>query len=151
MAGFSVLRVPPVYVLTAVATMVALHVWAPVLRILAPPWNLLGLLPIAGGIATVAWAGRAFRRHRTTAFPHREPSSLLTTGPFRFTRNPMYLSVTAGLAGLAMLLGTLTPWLPVVAFVWAIDLMVIRHEERMLSQAFGDAYAAYRAQVRRWL
>ena len=92
-----------------------------------------------------------FRRARTTLIPMRPATAFVTSGPYRWTRNPMYVSLVCLYVAVAMFLNT---WwalalLPVV--VLAIDRLVIVREERYLSAAFPAEYAAYRARVRRWI
>ena len=94
---------------------------------------------------------RAFRRVRTTLVPNRPATAFVTDGSFRWTRNPMYLSLVCLYVAVALMLDT---WwalvlLPVVVLV--IDRAVIAREERYLTAAFPAEYAAYRARVRRWL
>jgi protein-S-isoprenylcysteine O-methyltransferase Ste14 len=78
------------------------------------PWRWLGLLLILGGVALAVASERAFQRAGTAVLPFTEPSALVTTGPFVFTRNPMYLGLVLCLLGWAVLLGSwrLSPWSP---------------------------------------
>lgn len=88
---------------------------------------------------------------RTTVIPHGTASKLMTRGPYRFTRNPMYVGLTLVYLGTACVLVEVWPLvlLPIpVAFVNGI---VIPYEEARLRDRFGDAYDAYRANVRRWV
>lgn len=102
-------------------------------------------------LAIFAGAFAAFRRHGTTIIPNQPARALVTDGPYRYTRNPMYVSLIALYLALALLINS---WwtivlLPVVILV--IDRAVIAREERYLSSAFPQEYGAYRARVRRWL
>jgi protein-S-isoprenylcysteine O-methyltransferase Ste14 len=87
----------------------------------------------------------------TTILPYSSTTAIVKTGPFKYTRNPIYLANTLGYIGLSILLGTLWPliFLPIVIVV--MDRGVIAREERYLSRKFGEEYDAYRARVRRWL
>jgi len=112
---------------------------------------------IAGGAAAglalllAAAAIAAFFRARTHLDVRKPALSLVTTGPYRFSRNPMYLAASLLYAGAALwlnqpwTLAALTPCLLVIEFG------VIQREERYLEAKFGDAYRAYRNAVRRWL
>lgn len=109
---------------------------------------------VAGAVAAVLLDGgamRRFLRHRTALEPWKPATTLVTSGPYRFTRNPMYLGMACLYAGLSLGFGLL--WslalLPVVALT--VDRMVIAREERYLLRQFGDSYALYLRQVRRWL
>jgi protein-S-isoprenylcysteine O-methyltransferase Ste14 len=90
-------------------------------------------------------------RHRTTILPFRPATSLLVTGPFHLSRNPIYLGLTATYAGLAAWMAQVWPLvlLPVVLF--ALTRLVIEREEEHLAGRFGAGYHDYRRAVRRWL
>ena len=106
---------------------------------------------VAIGLAVMGWGLFTFRRARTAIIPFHGASSLVTTGPYRFTRNPMYTGLTVAYVGGALLIDSAWPLilLPVVLIVLFIT--VIAREERYLSDAFPGEYAAYCARVRRWL
>jgi protein-S-isoprenylcysteine O-methyltransferase Ste14 len=87
----------------------------------------------------------------TTIKPSETPTSLVVEGPFRFSRHPMYLGMTAVLIGVAGVLGTLTPWIVVPVFVAAMERVFIRREEAAMQEAFGESYRKYAETVRRWL
>ena len=143
--------VPPVWVLLAGLGMLALHRLLPVALIVAQPWKWLGLAPVAVGLALALSAARLFRRAGTAIEPWGIPSALVVEGPYRFTRNPMYLGLVLSLLGLAVWLGTSTPFLVIPLFVWVITALFIRTEEQRLEERFGSLYVAYKARVRRWL
>ena len=92
-----------------------------------------------------------FVRNRTPVNPTRPATRLVTDGPYRFTRNPMYLGMAGAYIGIAVATGVL--WalalLPVVVIL--MDRLVIPREERHLAQTFGEEYERYRGRVRRWL
>ena len=92
-----------------------------------------------------------FHRRQTTVIPFRESTTLLTEGLYRYSRNPIYMSMVVLLIGLAIALGTLSPWLVPPAFAGLIDVKFIRREEVMLEEAFGAIYRRYCERVRRWL
>lgn len=111
----------------------------------------LGWLLLALGLALFIWTLVTFRRHRTTVNPYQAASSLCTEGPFRFSRNPIYVGDWFILAGVSLLLATGWP-LVFAPLIWAmLRYGVIRHEEAHLEARFGDAYRDYRSRVRRWL
>jgi protein-S-isoprenylcysteine O-methyltransferase Ste14 len=83
--------------------------------------------------------------------PFSDATVLVTAGPYRFTRNPMYLGMAGILAGTAIWLGSITPWLVLPAFMRLIAERFIAPEEAMLERAFGSRYREYCAAVRRWL
>jgi len=107
----------------------------------------LSLLGLAfGGSALVT-----FLRARTTPHPNHPVSALVTWGPYRFSRNPMYVGLSGFTAGLALVANT--PWLlAVLPFVWlALRLLVIGREETYLERKFGEEYRAFKVRTRRWL
>lgn len=141
---------PPVWFALALSAMLALHFALPLVQ-----WN-LGMtrwwgLPFSGaGLALVVCGVRGFAR-RTTLHPFREPSQLVTTGCFAWSRNPMYTGLVLSLLGAALMLGSLSPVACVPPFVWLLRHRFIAHEEGALEEQFGDAYRHYRLRVRRWL
>lgn len=142
---------PPVYLVLALGAMAALHLLAPGRRLLDAPWTLFGLLPAALGVAISLAGARGFRRAGTPATPFQTPERLVTTGVYGFVRNPMYLGLVLVLVGVALLLGSLTPWAVVPAFALLLDRRFVRAEEAMLAIRFESAWTAYRGRVRRWL
>ncbi len=124
---------------------------APIARIIAFPWNLLGAVSLLLGATLVLFALRFFRCHKTTAEPFGVPMAMVTSGPFRITRNPMYVGILLMLSGVACLLGTVTPWLVVPVLGVLFDVVFVRQEEEKMEKIFGDAYSHYKAQVRRWI
>ncbi|WP_421682489.1 isoprenylcysteine carboxylmethyltransferase family protein [Stutzerimonas urumqiensis] len=122
------------------------------LRFPAGAWGeALGWLLIGGGIALMLWAGLFMLHRRTTVNPYGTPRKLLVDGPFRVSRNPIYLADSLIYGGVALLWGSLWPWLLLPALVLVMQRGVIVHEERLHDQLFGEDYRAYRSRVRRWL
>jgi protein-S-isoprenylcysteine O-methyltransferase Ste14 len=110
-----------------------------------------GVLLVAAWAGIMAWAFATFLRARTNILPNRPATRLVTSGPYRHTRNPMYVSLALLYAGGALLLGDWWPlfFLPLVLVT--IDRLVIAREERYLLDAFGGHYDAYCRRVRRWI
>lgn len=141
---------PPVVFLAAIALMACLHVFLPLARVVPDGWRFLGVLLIGAGLGLNVWADSLFKRAGTTVKPFQESAALVVTGPFAFTRNPMYVGMILVLAGVAAGLGSGTPWLVMPLFVWQVRDRFIRTEERMLESTFGAAFRDYKARVRRW-
>ncbi len=113
------------------------------------PW-LAGVF-LALFLATAAHGIGRFVRAHTTIIPHARPNALVTSGPYRLSRNPMYIGLTCVYLGLTVLANTLWP-LPFLLFpLWVLQTKVIPYEEQMLTSVFGSEYIAYTARVRRWL
>jgi len=104
---------------------------------------------IALGVVAVS----SFLMKGTTISPHTpdRTSSLVTTGLYSFSRNPMYLALLLALIGFAVAQGHPLGLLPVVGFVIVMEALQIRPEEAILEEKFGDDYRAYKARVRRWI
>ncbi|MGD0708559.1 MAG: isoprenylcysteine carboxylmethyltransferase family protein [Anaerolineaceae bacterium] len=142
---------PTTYLLAAILLMLALHFLLPVANIIPPLWNLLGILPVVVGVVINLAADGAFRKAGTTVKPFEDSSALVTNGVYQFTRNPMYLGFVFILIGLAVLLGSLTPYLVSIAFAVLVDRMFIAVEERMLAEKFSLDWKIYKLSTRRWL
>src|SRR5947209_2866845 len=142
---------PPFYFLCSLILELGLHFGIPVVRIIPSPWHSIGLLPIVGGVVIGGAAVLQFRRADTSLKPSDKPTALVTGGPFRVTRNPMYLGMLLLLLGTAIILGTLTPLLVPIAFAYLITSRFIRFEEAFMHEQFGEPYVSYCRAVRRWL
>ena len=142
---------PPVYFLAALLALAGLHFLLPELRWLERPATYVGGLFVLVGLILALASSELFRRSGTTIKPFEPSTALVTSGPFRLSRNPMYLGMVLVLLGLAMLAGTVWP-LPVIPlFIWLITRRFIVHEEQMMEQVFGDDYREYRRRTRRWI
>ncbi len=142
---------PPTYFLGSLIAMVVLHLFVPVTRWLAFPWNLLGLAPLMVGGWLNAVCSRAFDHHTTTVKPFEESTVLLAEGPFKYSRNPMYLGMVLVLSGVGLLFGTASPVMAIPLFAWLMTTRFIVEEEKALTQSFGQPYLDYKGRVRRWL
>jgi protein-S-isoprenylcysteine O-methyltransferase Ste14 len=113
--------------------------------------RILGWPLVGGGVALSGWAIRTMRNAETTMRTDKPVSTLIQEGPFRYTRNPLYLSDAMIYAGIAVLRNSL--WaivlLPLVLLV--IQREVIGREEGYLERTFGEEYLDYKARVRRWV
>jgi protein-S-isoprenylcysteine O-methyltransferase Ste14 len=111
----------------------------------------LGLAVMAGGVLLGGWALAMMLRAHTDPRPDRPDRALVETGPFRFSRNPIYLGLVLFMAGVALYRADLWGWLAVATAFLLLDRAVIEREERYLSAQFGDDYRAYSTKVRRWI
>lgn len=105
----------------------------------------------AAGLALLVWAVWTLRRHGTTVLPDKAADVLVTDGPFRFRRNPIYVADILILFGIAEL--TQNVWFVILALPFAVLVtwLAILPEERHLEERFGDAYRDYKARTRRWI
>lgn len=106
---------------------------------------------IVAGLSVIVSGLLTFRFKRTAIYPNQPATRLVQSGPYRFTRNPMYVGLTGTYLGIAVLTNLLWAlmFLPIVLIV--LQRAVIRREERYLTNAFGNAYHEYCQRVRRWL
>ncbi len=144
---------PPILVGLCAAAAVALDHVLPTGAVFAvpDPVRAAGVAVAAVGLGLDLWAIRTMRRHRANILPHRAATALVTTGPFAFSRNPIYLAnglLLAG-AGLALANAWLLP--AALAQMALVTRLAIRREEAHLAIRFGDGWTAYAAAVPRWL
>src|SRR4051812_7966494 len=102
-------------------------------------------------LALAAWGSRTMHRAGTNISPLKPAVSLVTTGPFRFSRNPLYVAVTLLYVGFTLLINSWWGVLLLAPVLIAIHWGVVRREERYLERKFGEEYDQYRSQVRRYL
>ena len=130
---------------------IGLHYRWPIMKIIEGPWNWSGIALIVAGVLIVIGPAASFARTGTTIKPFETSSALVVDGMYRFTRNPMYLGMVTALTGVAVLTGSLSPFIGPALFVPVLNTRVIRHEEAMLEAQFGDEYRTFKRSVRRWI
>jgi protein-S-isoprenylcysteine O-methyltransferase Ste14 len=111
----------------------------------------IGLVPLGLGMSLAFTALGIFKRSRTTTVPFETPTRLVLSGPYRFTRNPMYVGLSLIYVGVAATQALLWPLVFLPLVVVYVDRVVIPVEERRLHEVFGADYDQFRARVRRWL
>ena len=142
---------PFVYAAAVVAGWLLNRAWP--LRISSEGW----LRPALAWLCVAAWTALfgssfgAFVRRRTTLIPNRPAAALVVKGPYRFTRNPMYVSLAFLTAGVGLFMNTWWPLLLLVPTLVVIRFAVIAREEAYLRRRFGVGYDDYTRKVRRWL
>jgi len=142
---------PPTYFNGTFIMMIIMHFVFPVLDLIDYPINLLGLIFILIGIVLNLWTDRLFKNYATTVKPSEEPVELIIEGPFRFSRNPMYLGMVAILLGVFIFLGSLSSFILIPIFAVLIHKNFIKAEEESLEKIFGKQFVKYKDRVRRWL
>lgn len=142
---------PPVMYLAALVVGVGLNLlWS--IRVLPGPWGIVvGIAVIAAGVAIMPPVLLRFRRAGTTFHPHKAASSLITDGPYRFSRNPAYVALTLWYLGIGFVLNNAWVLLLAIPVLLVMDRRVIAREERYLEATFGEPYRQYKSRVRRWL
>jgi protein-S-isoprenylcysteine O-methyltransferase Ste14 len=113
-------------------------------------WGLGGLLVVAG-LGLLLIFNASFSRTGTPVEPWKPTTAIVTTGPYRFTRNPAYVGMALTYVGIAVLSSAVWVLLPLPVVLAVIDRGVIAREERYLERRFGEEYLAYKRTVRRWI
>jgi protein-S-isoprenylcysteine O-methyltransferase Ste14 len=142
---------PPLIYIAGFLVGVALEVAYP---IEALPLALALIAALIGIVIWLALDGAAmlhFRRARTSMVPMKPSTALVTSGPYRITRNPMYVGMAVLYAALALAFGVIWALAVLPLVILAVDRLVIAREEPYLERKFSDQYRQYRGRVRRWL
>lgn len=113
--------------------------------------DLLAGIMLGGGVILIVLAVMAMAQNRTTVIPHKDASTLVTSGIFNRTRNPIYLGDGLILLGLFVLLGAVLPLILVPIFLWTIEKRFILPEEDRLRRKFRADFARYVQKTRRWI
>jgi protein-S-isoprenylcysteine O-methyltransferase Ste14 len=116
-----------------------------------PVTKTVGAVLTIAGLALSGSGAATFRRNRTTVVPHHAVSTLVTRGPYRISRNPMYTGLAAAYVGAALWVGTWWPHIIAPLPMLATHRWVIVPEEEYLKRRFGAEYERYQSEVRRWL
>lgn len=142
---------PPILLVAAIILSYLASTIAPGLQLGGPPLSLLGFGIIAVGIGLFVWSITLFQKSKTTLDPQGEPSSLVTIGPYRISRNPIYLGFLCIAIGTALVFANVLAFVGPLVFFFFINTLVIPFEEDMLTKVFGATYQDYRTRTRRWL
>ncbi len=142
---------PPLFYLAALVLSYVLNKFQPrpIFDSLIP--RLLGLFFVIAGLSIIAAGRRMMRAHGTNINPTKPTTAIIQSGPYRYSRNPLYLSLTLAYCGLAMLINTWWAVFLLLPVLLSMHFLVVLREERYLKNKFGDAYQAYCSKVRRYL
>ena len=144
---------PPLIYLSVLGAGVALHfLWEP-LRFFPAAWvgHAAGWPVFGVALLVLLWSLRAFAKHGEDIRIEKPTNKLVTEGPYRFSRNPIYIALTLAYAGISLIVNTIWPVIFLHVALAVMHYGVIRREERYLEGLFGDQYRQYRTRVRRWL
>ena len=144
---------PPVYMLIMAYIMWLLDKFLPLYNWLNSPWNKLGLIIIGMAILLDIWSLLLFFHAKTTPNPMKPGSTshLVTSGLYRYSRNPMYLGLLVMLIGWGLYQGSLSPLSMLPLFIWLLTKQQIEPEEIILMDKFGPEYKDFQQRVRRWI
>ena len=116
-----------------------------------PIRNAIGWLFIGSAIGVAGWSLYTMHHAGTHVDPNRPTTTIVDSGPYRYTRNPIYLSMASVEIGLGWLFATLWLWILLVPVLLIIRFGVIAREEHYLAEKFGNTYRDYQRHVRRWI
>ena len=142
---------PTTYFIALLVLSIGLHFIYPIIKVLYPPLTYTGFSLIIFGAVMNLWTDWLFKKNETTVKPFLEPASLITSGPFRISRHPMYLGMASVLLGVALIHGTVVTFLFPVFYVALMEVLFIPSEEEKLVNIFGKEYLDYKRKVRRWI
>ena len=142
---------PPFLFLGAVISGTALQYFWPIHPSAALAVRIVGATLALAGVAVVLAAKKSLRRAGTNVRPDRPTTAVVSDGPYRFTRNPIYLGASIAYLGVTLLLNVFWPIPALLPFFALLHWGVVQREELYLERKFGDAYLAYKNRVRRWL
>jgi protein-S-isoprenylcysteine O-methyltransferase Ste14 len=142
---------PPFWLFGCMAEMALVHFLFP-----TPVVQLVGLTSLGWGLFAAAvlmavLAKRRFDIAETPVRPFTESTSVVESGLFRYSRNPMYLAMVIGLIGFGVAIGDWLPFIIIPAFIWIIRTQFIAYEEQLMEARFGQDYLDYKSRIRRWL
>ena len=139
---------PPVILLASIILQLLLLFTFPVSTDLS---SLLGLIFLLAGVFLVFFSFRFMRKMETTFIPDGTPEVLISSGPFKFSRNPIYLGMLTVLVGVAFLMSSLSAIIIAFVFGIIINFTWIAHEEKKLHELFSEDWENYSSKVRRWI
>jgi protein-S-isoprenylcysteine O-methyltransferase Ste14 len=142
---------PPLIYIVLFGVGLLLHWLVPFSFVPTIPARVVALIFLGCGVILVVWSGLLFRRANTSVVPVKPTTALVISGPYRLTRNPIYLAFLCIYIAAALGFGVIWALVLVPLVVLAVQRLAISKEERYLEQKFGDAYRQYRAHVRRWI
>lgn len=149
--GARVRLIPPVVYAVPFALMWGLQRWRPWTTGGGAALSVAGLALLVSGIALMLWSFVTLSRAHTTVIPWEQVSTIVATGPFRYSRNPIYLADAITYLGGSLLIHSWWPLIVLPGIVLVMRRKVIDREELYLTERFGDAYGEYQLRVRRWL
>jgi protein-S-isoprenylcysteine O-methyltransferase Ste14 len=142
---------PPIYFLAGLIVMILLNLFMPIGHWLYYPWRYLGITIIILGFSLSLGSGIYFRKLGTNPHPGARATVLVTSGPFRYTRNPMYLGLITMLIGVFILLGSFSPLIVIPIVFLILRGQFVLREEKWMQEWFGQSYLEYKNKTPRWL
>lgn len=142
---------PPMWFFGLLGGGLAVHYFVPAARMFQFGDTVIGIGLLVFGVVFAMYPSSLFAKEKTEILPTSETNRVLITyGPYKWSRNPMYVGMIAGLGGAAVWVGTLPLYIAVVIYFCVLNFVFIPFEEAKLHRIFGEQYAAYKGKVRRW-
>jgi len=142
---------PPLLYLAGLALLVAAHLLMPLPILSSRALRIPGIVVALMGAILLVWGRRTMVAGGTNVHPGKPSLAIVDGGPFRFTRNPLYVSISLIFLGATLYLNEWTGFVLLVVLLLVMHFGVVRREERYLDAKFGQAYRDYRSRVRRWI
>ena|GEM_PF-602793 len=139
------------YFLLMLILLILSDFWFPYPMIISAPVTYFGIILLILGLWVIFWTRSLLLEQRTTLSPYETPTALVTSGPFSISRNPVYLGMTAILAGSAIFMGSGITFVFPILFILIIEMWFIPVEEQKLERVFGEQYLEYKKTVRKWV
>jgi protein-S-isoprenylcysteine O-methyltransferase Ste14 len=146
-----VIALPPLIYLAALVIGAIAHVLDPRPLFATHVGLWIGAAMVIAAVAIALWARHTMEGAGTNVNPYQPALQLVGHGPYRFSRNPMYVAMMVGYVGVVLIINGLWPAVMTVPLAWIIQWGVVAREERYLEDKFGDPYRDYRRRTRRWL
>ena len=115
------------------------------------PFNRNGIIVLVLGLSITFSSFYFFKKNKTPIIPGQKPTFVVIEGPYKFTRNPMYLGVTIALLGAAIFFGNALSFLSPLIFFLIMNYYFVPFEEKLMENLFGKKYLGYKKRVRRWI
>ncbi|MBI2650670.1 isoprenylcysteine carboxylmethyltransferase family protein [Candidatus Woesearchaeota archaeon] len=142
---------PPHIAFSALALALLLDYWFPQFRFIFGSYRHIGVLIFILGLSMTFTSFYLFKKNKTPIMPGQKPIFVVMSGPYTFTRNPMYLGVATALTGVAVYIGNLLAFISPLIFFTATNFFFVPREEKLLESIFGKKYLDYKKKVRRWI
>lgn len=142
---------PPLWLFGFMVAAWTLDRGLPLVEAFGPLYRWTGGAIMLGALGLIGWSAFWFWRKKTTIEPHHTPTTLIVEGPYRLSRNPIYLGLLLLLVGYVLRLGALSPVLLPILFFWVLTRRFIEPEEEGLRRLFGAEAEKYLSRTRRWL
>ena len=144
------LNIPPNYFYLAIIFSILIKFVFPQGNFIKFPYNLFGIIIMMGGLFFISWTYKLFQKYKTPE-DFSKSKKVVTEGPYKFSRNPMYIGSILFLIGLSILLGNYITFICPIIFFIVIDKGFILFEEKKMEKELGKQYLNYKKKTRKWI